>query len=196
MSALLSWDVRLKKPRPILLLSLFCFLVVFGFPMFDKMAGILFSFPIVQTLGKPIFGQPGQFEIKIKSCLLIKQSRLAKSQFSNGPDHWKTQFGGHLVFGRLENPTSKHLVFQCVWYSNVQNLSPPILDQLGIQMITVHLTLNVERFDSGQLHIVCTSIQDSPFLALYKLSHATHHQTYVCYSDPHCITFGSKYRNI
>ena len=53
--ARLSWDVKFKEPRPILL-SLYYFPIVFSFPMFDKMAGNLFSFPMVQTLGKPIFG--------------------------------------------------------------------------------------------------------------------------------------------
>ena len=48
-----------------------------------------------------------------KKIYIQKRSILA-----NGRDHWKTeQDGGHLVFGPLENRTSKHLVFQFVWYS-------------------------------------------------------------------------------
>ena len=45
--------------------------------------------------------------------------------FSNGPDHWKTEQNyGRLVFGPLENRTSKRLVFQCVWYSIIRYSSP------------------------------------------------------------------------
>ena len=50
-----------------------------------------------------------------------------------GPDHWKTELnGGHLVFGPLENRTSKCSVFQFVWYSNVWYSSPPLfVTQIG-----------------------------------------------------------------
>ena len=66
----------------------------------------------------------------------MKQLDLPKVQFSNGSDHLKTeQNGSHLVFGPLENRTSKK-----IWYSNVFGIP-----MFGIQAPTVltHLWLDI-----------------------------------------------------
>ena len=49
---------------------------------------------------------------------MVKTSQ--KFGFPMVPTIGKQQNGGYLVFGPLENRTSMCLVFQYVWYSNVQ----------------------------------------------------------------------------